>query len=143
MVYETPTAEQLAILVLSSGEDDDADTNRPDINFVRIFDMLHQLLAVRLGSRGCHALLNYALTLAAKDCPWLASISIGEDAVLDGFQGLSRSQTYDGGLAILVKIIGLLDTFVGRNLTIRMLHNAWPDVIPMDDMGNWSGADNG
>lgn len=41
----------------------------------------------------------------------------------------------DGCLAILARFLELLDTFIGRNLTLRVLYSAWPDAIQIDRAG--------
>lgn len=43
---------------------------------------------------------------------------------------MTHSQTAsEGCVAILARLIELLDTLIGRNLTVRILHNAWPDAV--------------
>src|SRR6187402_299774 len=133
MEQETPTTRDLAILVLSYEK-----TRNPEINGLNdaiqlTFDKLNGHLSIRLGSGGYYTLLQRAVKLATLDLPSLASIHVSHDGVLEGFQDMADSlDASDGCLAILSRLIELLDTFIGRNLTLRILHNAWPDVVGID-----------
>ena len=133
MEQETPTTKDLAGLVFSSELTDSSDLNDLRSAAERIFDKLNIHLSVRFGSGGYHALLRRALTLAAADVPMLASVHISEDGRVEGFQDMPEPQSIcDGSVAMLARLIELLDTFIGRNLTVRVLQNVWPNVERVD-----------
>ena len=143
MGQETPTTTDLAALVFSSemGVDPTLEELRRGVQ--RTFEKLNVHLSARLGTGGYHALIKRALSLATTDHPWLASIRISQSGTVEGFQDLTQFQsTLDGCLAIFARLIELLDTLIGRNLTARILHSAWPDSVPTGKDGR-QGDSNG
>lgn len=137
MDKEPPLAKDLAILVLSHERTDISDIKEFQSVVQRIFERLNSHLSIRLGTGGYHALLYRAVTLAASGSPWLASVHVSQDGLVEGFQDMSQYDAiYNGSVAILAHLIELLDTFIGRILTIRILHNIWPDVIQIDTVGS-------
>jgi hypothetical protein len=106
----------------------------------RTFDKLNAHLARRLGSDGYHALLKRSVALAATEYPWLASVRVTGTGDLEGFEplpgGQALSETAAGFATILASLIGLLETFIGRNLCLRMLLNVWPDAIQIETGGS-------
>jgi len=136
MEQETPTTKHFAGLVLENELADSSDPNDLQSAVERIFDKLNAHLSIRFGSGGYHALLRRALTLAADDVSVLASVHISEDGSVEGFQGMTDSQSIsDGSVAMLARLIELLDTFIGRNLTVRVLQNVWPNVEQVNAAG--------
>jgi hypothetical protein len=139
-----PTTKDLAILVLSNECGDDADLNTLQDAAARTFDRLRVHLSERLGARGYYALIKRAVTLASTDFPWLLSVRISEDGHPDGFQSMALSEsTFDACVSVLARLIELLDTFIGRSLTARILNNAWPNAIQVDTTVDWLGENNG
>lgn len=75
-------------------------------------------------------ILARALTLAQRDAPWLASVEVTADGALAGFgegaQARDPAAAVAGGLALLTQFFGLLHTFVGEAMTLRLLADVWP-----------------
>ena len=143
MGQETPTTKDLAALVFSSevGVDSTLDQLRPGVQ--RTFQKLNVHLSARFGTGGYQALIKRALSLATTDYPWLASIRISENGNVEGFEDLTQFETVrDGCLAIFARLIEMLDTLIGRNLTARILQSAWPDSVPTGKAGR-QGDSNG
>ena len=134
MEQKTPTTKDLAALVLSTERADASDPDDLQSATQRIFETLSAHLSIRLGSRGYRALLKRAVTLAAADSPVaLASIHVSEPGTMEGFGSLiEASMVTDACVAILARLIELLDTFIGRNLTVRVLNNMWPNILHVD-----------
>jgi len=57
---------------------------------------------------------------------------------MDGFAGAVGSQTLsgavEGSVAIVSNVVGLLETFVGRELCSRLLSDVWPNATQIDNI---------
>jgi hypothetical protein len=96
----------------------------------RLCRRLAQLVAVA----GARALLARALRLAAADFPFLETVRAGatDETCLEGLRERARDvdpgQARDGLAAVLAAAIGLMATFIGDDLTLRLLRDVWPDL---------------
>ena len=101
------------------------------------FEKLRIRLSQPIGAAGYRALLTRALTLSTNNSPWLEAIQIEKDGTLAGFTEAAASQSLssaiEGSVEIVTHLIELLETFVGRELSLRLLADIWP--IPVDEMG--------
>ena len=82
------------------------------------------------GSDSYAALLRRGLALARAEDPSLNRITINPaDCSIDGLDGLAAGA---GGvhptIAVIAHLLGLLETFIGRSLTLRLVRDAWPDL---------------
>jgi len=102
---------------------------------------LRARLADLIGLTGYTTLLARAVRLAQVDVPALAGVAVvagetGEPAAegrLRGVPDFTRASgdaaAIEAGLsAILAHVIGLLITFIGEDLALRLVHEAWPDL---------------
>ena len=85
------------------------------------------------GAEGFASLLRRALVLASAEVPSLQSIKVGAEGRLEGFEQLATDTgTAAGGseaaVAITSHLLGLLGTFIGEALTLRLVREAWPDT---------------
>ena len=85
------------------------------------------------GAEGFASLLRRALVLASAEVPTLQSIKVGADGRLEGFDKLpADTGAHVGGseaaVAITAHLLGLLGTFIGQPLTLRLIREAWPDT---------------
>jgi hypothetical protein len=85
------------------------------------------------GAEGFASLLRRALVLASAEVPSLQSIKVSAEGRLEGFEKLSPdTRTAVGGseaaVAITAHLLGLLGTFIGEPLTLRLVREAWPDT---------------
>jgi len=69
-----------------------------------------------------------ALTLAKREASILDGVQVKEDGSLEGLTGEAMEQ----GEVLVAHLIGLLETFIGEALTLRLLHDAWPDLPVFD-----------
>jgi hypothetical protein len=87
------------------------------------------------GAAGFEALLRRALALASAEVPALRSAKISTDGRLEGFEQLA-SQTGsvrgEEAVAITAHLLGLLVTFIGEPLTLRLVREAWPEAWPAE-----------
>ncbi len=76
-----------------------------------------------VGENGSRALLTRALTVAKREAEVLGPVKVADDGALEGWNGEA-----EGASTVLVgHLIGLLETFLGEALTLRLLHYVWPD----------------
>jgi len=99
---------------------------------VRACQALHVRLTPLLSAAGVNALLGRALTLAAREFPFLAAVGAvkGPDCSLDGLREAlaGHDAAADAVVAILGNFLWLLVDFIGENLGLRKVHEAWPGV---------------
>ncbi|MDZ4685853.1 MAG: hypothetical protein SH850_12360 [Planctomycetaceae bacterium] len=97
---------------------------------VRVCEKLRISLTRFAGADGFAALLRRTLALARADVPALSGIAIDADCSLAGLEALAAEEA-DGGVeaaaAITAHLLGLLVTFIGEPLALRLVREAWPD----------------
>ena len=104
---------------------------------VRVCEKLRAHLTTLMGKTGFQALLQRSLALGATEEPWLGTVTVDADGA---WQGLGKSgapdetkQVAEGGVVLLAQLLGLLTTFIGAHLTIRLVSEIWP-TLPLDDL---------
>jgi len=103
-----------------------------------VIEKLRIILTQFAGADGFASLLRRALVLASADVPSLQSVKIGADGRLEGFEqivadkatGEARSEA---AVAVTAHLLGLLVTFIGEPLTLRLVRAAWPDALLGDE----------
>lgn len=105
----------------------------------RAFDKLRLHLSRLLGTDGFRVLLARAVTLARAEYSWLESARVRDDGSLEGLAEAAVTDTAEareGITAVPAQFLGLLETFIGRDLTLRLLHGVWPEAdLPRDAGG--------
>jgi len=90
----------------------------------RVCDKLRHPLTTLAGAAGFHSLLTRALTLAKKESPVLGAWEVKLDGSLQGLNGeAAQSDT-----VLIAHLIGLMITFIGESLTLRLVHDVWLDL---------------
>jgi hypothetical protein len=105
---------------------------------------LHDRLAPLISSSGFHTLLDRGLRLAARDSPFLASVSISTngDCAISGLAAIEErdpAEVADALTMVLAHFIWLLVIFIGENLGLRKVREIWPEV-PLDSVNPSSGT---
>ena len=84
------------------------------------------------GAEGFASLLRRALVLASAEVTSLQSLKVGAEGRLEGFEQLAADTGTVAGneaaVAITAHLLGLLGTFIGEPLTLRLVREAWPDT---------------
>jgi len=63
----------------------------------------------------------------------LCDVEIAANGDLENYAEQSaKHQSADGSEVLLAHLIGLLEAFIGEILTLRLIHDLWPDR-PKDD----------
>ena len=65
-----------------------------------------------------------ALTLAKQESPVLGAWEVKLDGSLAGMNG----EAAQSGVVLIAQLIGLMITFIGESLTLRLLHDIWVDL---------------
>ena len=100
----------------------------------RACQVLHADLAPLLSAAGVNALFGRATALAGRTFPPLAAIAAvrAPDCSFEGLRqaldGCGPSEAADMLVAIFANFLGLLIEFIGENLGLRKVHEAWPTV---------------
>jgi len=94
----------------------------------RVFEDLRRPLTTLAGAAGFRSLLLRALTLAKRDEPSLDAWKVTSDGSLESAGPGQNHYDVDRGALLLAHIIGLLFTFIGETLTLRLVHDVWPDT---------------
>ncbi len=104
----------------------------PDSTAFRVCEKLRHPLGKLLGATGFRALLSRALALAGAEVPWLRELQLKADGSVEWLVHKDKklkTQLVDQGEAALVAhLIGLLVTFIGADLTLRIFHDIWPQM---------------
>ena len=99
----------------------------------RVCAKLRQPLITLAGVAGFRSLLSRALTLARAEAPSLSAVQVTADGSLKGLDELEpqidKEQARDGGAILITQLIGLLLTFIGEGLTLRLIQDVWPEAV--------------
>lgn len=84
------------------------------------------------GTAGFRSLMTRAMALARAEVPWLDAVQVRADGSLEGFDAaggqLGAVQCDAAGAVVVAQLLGLLVTFIGEPVTLRLVRNAWPDA---------------
>jgi hypothetical protein len=104
----------------------------------RVCNKLRLPLTTLAGSAGFHSLLSRAITLAKREAPGLSTLRINTDGSLDRLAGPveggrvePRPDQLDAseGVVLVAHVVGLLFTFIGEALTLRLINDIWPNEL--------------
>ncbi len=90
----------------------------------RVCDKIRRPLTTLAGAAGFRSLLSRSLTLAKQQSPVLIGWEVGPDGSLQGLNG----ETEESGAVLITQLIGLMITFIGEPITLRLLHDVWTDL---------------
>ena len=98
----------------------------------RVCAKLRRPLITLAGLAGFRSLLFRALTPARADAPSLSAVQVAADGSLEGLDEvepqIDKGQARDGGAILIAQLIGLLLTFIGEGLTLRLIQDVWPEA---------------
>ena len=121
---DTPTTRELAQRLLAYEALEPGTTMADAQSICRVCDKLRRPLTTLAGSAGYRSLLARALTLAKQESPVLKAWEVRSDGSLQGLNG----EAAQSGAVLIAQIIGLMITFIGEPLTLRLLHDIWLDL---------------
>ncbi|MEO8727116.1 MAG: hypothetical protein ABI383_13465 [Acidobacteriaceae bacterium] len=112
------------------------ETNVPAL--VRVAEKLRRPLSTLAGDAGFSSLLARALVLAKKESPSQSAEQVKPDG--SPLSELRNHMRPEEGVALIAHLLELLFTFIGEGLTLRLLHDVWPDLSLDRDQGHPSSA---
>jgi len=131
MAAATPAIHDLARRVIAFETARDP-SDGPGGAAVRACETLRVPLAKLAGVAGFRSLMTRAVALATADVPWLAAVRVRADGSVEGFAEARTDPGAmsggDAGGVVVVRLLGLLGTFIGEPLTLGLVRDAWPDA---------------
>ena len=119
-------AQRLLTYEAAAGENSES----TESSALRVCERLRQPLIILAGVAGFRSLLSRALTLARAEAPSLSAVQVAADGSLKGLDELAsqgdKEEAIDGGAILIAQLIGLLLTFIGEGLTLRLVQDVWP-----------------
>jgi len=108
----------------------------------RVNERFRRVLSTLLGAAGFRALLARAVTLAKAEVSELSELQVHEDGSLEGLDvNDGKRRIADGEVVLVAHVLGLLVTFVGEALMLRLVHDMWPKAN-LDDLSFDAGTNN-
>ena len=104
-----------------------SDANGHEI--LRVLEKLRSSLTQLVGPDGFVSLMRRALALARSEFPSLKVASVTGEGRLEGIEdpaGDAKSNL-EAATAIIAHLLGLLVTFIGEPITLRLMSDVWPD----------------
>lgn len=97
-----------------------------------VCEKLRPQLATLMSNVGFRALLSRALALASGEVNWLRAVHVKSDGSLEGLAELETQvgleEMAEGSVVLAAQLLGLLAAFIGDNLTLRLVREAWPKL---------------
>ena len=93
-------------------------------------ELLREPLTKLAGATGFSSLMSRALMIAQRQAPALRQWRVGADGALEcpPQDPQAAEAARQGGALLLSELLGLLVTFIGEPLTLRLVREAWPEV---------------
>ncbi len=131
-IVNLPKSRQLAQRLLTDEAVAGEDSGPAEPAAFRVCAKLRRPLITLAGVAGFRSLLSRALTLARAEAPCLSAVEVAADGSVSlGELALqtNKEQASDGGAILIAQLIGLLLTFIGEGLTLRMVQDVWPEAV--------------
>lgn len=97
----------------------------------RVLEKLRGPLCSLAGFEGFQSLLSRALALARAEAPSLSTVQFDDDGSLKGLDELGpqkdKDMSKEGGAVLIAQLLGLLLTFIGEGITLRLVQDVWPE----------------
>ncbi|MEO8428767.1 MAG: response regulator [Verrucomicrobiota bacterium] len=107
-----------------------------DFPAFRVCEKLRGPFGKLMGIGSFRSLLSRALELAGAEIPRLRALQIKADGSLEGLSGLAAKLdsrvVAEGEVALVSQLLGLLLTFIGAALTLRLLNEIWPKLSDLN-----------
>ena len=131
-IVSLPESRHLAQRLLAYEAVADETSEPAESAAFRVFTKLRRPLITLAGVAGFRSLLSRALTLARAEAPSLSAVRVAADGSLKGLDELAsqtdKEKAADGGAILIAQLIGLLLTFIGEGLTVRLVQDVWPEA---------------
>jgi hypothetical protein len=93
-----------------------------------VFEKLRISLTQLVGADGFTALMQRSLALARSEVPSLQTAKVNAEGRLEGIEEHgARAKNIEAATVITAHMLGLLVTFIGEPLTLRLMRDVLPD----------------
>ena len=128
----TPELREMAARLLEADADNgEVSYCPPAVCFCGQFSIV---LSKLTGPAGALSLLTRALVLARHETPCLSTVQVKPDGWLQGFPDSAveneQEEWRSAGIVLVAQLLGLLHAFIGEQLTLQMVDEAWPCLKP-------------
>ena len=131
MNLSTPELRDLAIRLLADEAGGELPCCSPAVHFCA---QLGTVFSKLTGPAGSRSLLARALVLSREEAPCLSAVQVMPDGQLQGFEESSPEDEQDewnkAGIVLVAQLLGLLYAFIGEQLTLQLVAEAWPSSPP-------------
>ncbi len=100
----------------------------------RVCEKLRQSLCSITGVAGFRSILLRALVLARSKAPSLGPVQVAPDGYLKGLDQIGpqeekvKNQAVEAGAILIAQLLDLLLLFIGEGITLRLVHDVWPEA---------------
>ncbi len=92
----------------------------------RVCEKLRRPLSTLAGDTGFHSLMHRALTMAKREVPALRDVHVGRNGALVGLAALVPPDVEaEAELALITHLLELVASFIGEELTMSLVRDAW------------------
>ncbi len=98
----------------------------------RVCERLRLTLGKFAGVAGYHSLISRAVAGAKAEAPSLEPLQVQPDGSLQGLHDIERKDS-EAGTVVVVYLLSLLVTFIGKPLTTGLIRSAWPEASLNED----------
>ena len=133
-----PTAEMRDFaqgLVAREARGNKSSGTKAPLVFGAVVDKLRRPLIILAGAAVFRSLLSRALALAIDEVRWLRAVHVKADGSLEcpaEIARLGQKEIAHAEAVLITQLLGLLLTFIGEALTLRLLLDVWPGA-PVND----------
>lgn len=135
--HATPKIRFFAERLLTHAAQENSSATHEFPTAIPVISKLRPHLATLMGTGGFDALIVRALALAGTEADWLLKIRVKADGSLEGLgdlQGcLDPAEITRGSVVLVASLLGLLVTFIGEILTLRLVRDIWPELPNSDN----------
>jgi hypothetical protein len=134
MKQGNPKLQKLALRLFEHEAKKSGNPDEPVKTIEACCQRLHDRLDRVIGAGGFRALLNRALYLAKKRYAWLEGIEIEDylgcefKELREAVKGKKPAIVNEACGLMLANVIWLLVTFIGEDIALGLIQEAWPDV---------------
>ena len=132
MNRSTPQMRDFAeSLIAHETEENKSSGTRSPADFL-VWEKLRPHLSMLMGNVGVYSLVSRALAVSRCGVASLNSVQVKVDGSLEGLDELGvqsdPEQFAEGRLVLVTQLLGLLVAFIGEELTLRLVREAWPKL---------------
>ncbi|MGD0739044.1 MAG: hypothetical protein ABR957_05570 [Terracidiphilus sp.] len=135
MTIRLETRELARCLLIYESELDDS--SEPGASpTLHVYEKLRRTLCIFAGAAGFYSIASRALALVRSEDPRLSAARITEDGTLEGLDLVQHQTDFDkgvggdpageAGVALIARLLELLQIFLGEALTANLLRVTWP-----------------